>query len=639
MSPAEPTHGWPVVLYRARLYVRAPGLDPFQRVVLALAAADVRDPQRIQHLTGLDHRFVEPLIDELAQRGALDRDGRPLRVGLDLLDKDGEEVAKDGFVAWDGLTQAPLPGFWFKKPPQTDRPPMAEVQLPTDQPDARQMGAWREAITRWQRVVREEGTADQRTLNLAGASVAITGVRFLGNGWTASLPVRLSVDPTGQPVVQGPLPSEILAGRLERARPHAWIDLESDAQRELRALERAKANEQNQAEVERRLRQLYREVKGRLADALREALLLRVLAEAQPNLGGATLTAYRKWSEAVAISLSPERLTAPAEAARDRLRKPVDELRPHFEALAAPDVLQVPKEIAIGDLRKDSKRPTHGVALQTWPFWHAVLDPRAPESEALRQAAQRCPSLWLELDLLRRECNAGAHASGEQVVEPERFARIDANVSLLLAAVGQGTIKPPRPVRVVPTGLPEAVARALRAADQAASRVEREPDQRRVAIDGLWSVALERLQPWQKLHDSKSFDEKLRGLPGGDRARGVVERLLDGLRSQDEDGIGYEIPRDFAALIEPAVQDLLANRKSDRANVLRPLLLAAWWPDEGIGPEVRAHLERRDPWEVLAQVHRLRVSAVRPGDQPPSDWLSSFDLVRSAVESLWISKE
>lgn len=640
MSSVEPTHGWPVVLYRARLHLRTRGLDPFQRVVLALAATDVRDPQKTQELTGLDRRFVEPLVEDLRGRGALDADGRLLSAGRRLLDDDGEEAVVDGFLARDGMTGTPLPGFWRVVPHETDRPPLLPVDLATTQPEDGEKSAWRQAIVRWQRLERE--TSVRTPFAADPARAAITGIRFLRDGFVRHLPVHLSIDAAGQPIVEGFLHSDLLTGRLERARPPAWVDLEEEARASMGALDRARANEHNQAEASRRLRHAYGEVMGPLEEQLREIMLLRVLAESQPSLGGAALTAYRKFSEVFAFSLSPERITGPAYEARARLPKNLrSHLQPDLEALAHPDALQLPNEFhaSLGGLRKSDRRPSHGLDLVAWPFWHAVLDPSALESEALRSAAQRCPSLWLELDLLRREGNAGAHAGGG-VVDPSLLDRLDETVRVLLEAV---EAIPPRQIRhprSATSGFPAAAARFMREAEAAAARAERDPTLRRAAANALWRAGLESLSSWQEPADRGELDAQLRGLPTGATERQVaVERVLHDLRPADDDGRGFELPRDFLSRIDPAISAMLRGEVTDDTQLLRPLLIAGWRLSPHTSPALKDVLQRRDPWQKMARLHVFHVAAVRSADTSASEWSAHFEQTRRVVESLWNSEE
>lgn len=641
MSAAEITHGWPIVLFEVRLNLRSPDIDPFERVVLGLAAAAMGDPQDVAKRTGLDSRFVDQLVEALKGRGALDDQGRLLEVGRDLLNDEGESAVVQGYMARDGLTGQPLPAFWLRKPWHAHgRPSLGETdddKTPRESPEKAEQGAWREAFARWQRPARE--VTWKVPFGADPTRDPLIGIRFLGSGQRLSLAVGLGFDVDGRPTVHcDPIPAELLRAHLERVRPAAWVALEEEAESGRTALERARANEQIGAEVQRRLQRTFGQVPEALAEPLREALLTRLLAESPPGRLGPALTGYRKFSESFCILLSPSRRSAPAEEAANRLPKLGDHLNADLEALASPEALQLSAQLGetLGGLRKERKRPTHGRSLTAWPFWHAALDPRAPESERLRSAAQRCPSLWLELDFLRDKGNSGAHFDPNRPeVEEGLFERLDSTVRTLLEALSEAPRKAPTVRRQPPAGVPREVAEALSRAERAASNVAREPKERRAAADAFWDAGKLRLGTWQKVNDFSALKDRLQGLPTEpSRCRESVERLLDGLRPPDDDGRGYELP---AALIDVprGVQDLLNKQESNNARLLRPLLLAAWWPTEGPGLQVREALDRGDPWQVLERVRAFRLSAVRTTNEPPSEWLSRFEQVRTAVENLW----
>ncbi len=637
MSSVEATHRWPVAAFPVRVILRGSGLDLFEHLVLELAAAGETDPERSAALTGLEPDFLRTIAEELRQRGSLSERG-VTAIGRRQLE-DQEEVFVDGWMCRDGLTGRPMPLFSRKRPrADPGLRPLAELEpdrrAPTE--EAAQV-EFVEAFEEWQRSARRDRSIEANQSETQSAPV---GVAFLGEGQASGVPVTLRVNGDGRPELRAPgLPEELLMDRVEHFRPSAWVDIEATAEREARQLERLRAEESTRLAAEQLRDSIFGVgIPPMLEPVLSALALAKVLAEHHPSQHEAALTNYRKFTEAVAKQLGPWKRSVEVEALAAGLpkkgRQAETTLRPRFEALATPHALILPEGVSglIGQLRRLKTRPDKsGRTLVAWPFWTAIGDPTAPESQALRLACARCPSLWMELELLRREGNPGAHHTMGGLDAPD-YEPLDDAVCQVLGALGAAPVV--TAAAATPAGFPEKARLALAEADDLGGR---DASCRSPAVDALWRVAA----VWA--NTAAVDDETLRAwateLPrDAGLRRELVLRRIDGLQPPDDDFIGYRPPAWVEGAISVALDELRRPvRVRPMVATLRPLLAVA--AEDPTAKNWCEAVALRGPWASLQPLADLQATLLARTSLARSRWRSLFSTARAAVVSLFDFEE
>lgn len=597
---------WPVIAFPVQVTYRGDGLDPFERLILEMYANGLTDPGRLHHLSGLAADFIAAIHAELEGRGAIDATGTLTQAGRAALANDVEQVAP-GWMGIDCLDGRPLPVFWEKLPSSVSHPLLGEMRAEDDvTPDPIELvGAYED----WRRLA--DPPPQLR-------DTVASGVRVLGRGTAVRVAVDLSVGPDGHPQIDSPtLPGALLADRLEHTRPRAWTDLTARLATQRAHLKAQRESEAIRSKAAALFARTFGEVEASPTRAhLMDACVSRILAPSIPGQAQAALTSYRKFTEAFATRLSPTQLSEAAVSARDALPRRQafrDAVIPRLEALGHPEPLQLPERSLLNGwlsgLRKLRAQPTHGVSLQIWPFWAALLDPGLPSSRQLRAVIAYCPSLLLELNAVRVAGNPGAHHGSNSAVD---FAPIDEHCRRLLASLdgavagGATTRKPPRGLR----GLSQTIAR---------------PDDvwRPVAA---WATAL----PRDASVDIHGWAEALS--QDSHHRRQAIERAVDDLCEPDDDGIGFEVPEWLGCRFSRLVDDLIRRRPSAELQAIGPILRVA-----AKDQATRAALvDRTDVWTQLEAVSAA-VDLIGRAGVDPIRWRTALERAQAVIDGL--SKE
>lgn len=614
------THGWPVELLPVRLTLTGAGLDLFERLVLESAAAGQRDLERLASLSGLEVAFLRTVAEDLQSRGVLGDDGAVTAVGRTHLADEVVETV-DGWLARDGLSPSPLPVFFARRPylASRDLPDVAPTALKrTDKLSDDDRAAFIDALSDWRQGMRDEPMARQLSVPSSLLKGRVEGIHLVRPGELGRLPVTLTTDADGAPeVIADGLSGGLLATRVERLRPQAWVQLEEEGRAAREELARDRTDDALRARVAVRLEEIWgAQVPERFRELLLEALTERELAVKRPKRHGTALTFYRQFCEAVAVALSPGK---PSDRTRALVRqfgkgesaRIEATLRPMLETLAGGTTLELPDQLRspLVELSRGKKaRPTHGLLLVAWPFFHAACDPDAPHSAAVRAAASRVPSMWLDLEIVRRDSNPGAHYREGRPLSPD-YDRLDATVGRILHAVGAEAVPVEQESALDPTLEPK-----VRGALDRSRRAVRAGDWR-AAADATWEAAagaISSLVPvdvsladlGRRVDDELPIDR--------DECRDLVRRRLEGLRPLDDDMVGYEPPSWALATALDAAERLRRGDGASRdAGLVWPLLACAvdW---HGVAAAVKALLAQDDPWERLEVVVDTWIEAQKP---------------------------